>query len=74
MTQILHHGNKARRWNPRAPDPGELADRLEHGAQRHAGRFAFGVRTNGLLSFLRRHFVTILVLCVLLAVATSLAM
>ena len=31
-------------------------------------------RTNGLLSLLRRHLVTILVLCALLAVATSLAM
>ena len=74
MTQLLHHGHKARQWDPRAPDHGQLADQMEHGAQRHAGRFASGVRTNDLLSLLRRHLVTILVLCALLAVATSLAM
>lgn len=40
----------------------------------HHGNRAVHPDTHGLLSFLRRHLVTILVLCAMLVVATSLAM
>lgn len=40
----------------------------------HHGNRAVQPDTHGLVSFLRRQLVTILVLCALLAVATSLAM
>ena len=65
MTQILHHGSKAGQWDRRA--------QVDRTAGTQAGHRASS-RTHGLPGLLRRHVVTILVLCALLAVATSLAM
>ena len=77
MTQLLHHGHEAGHWDARTQvdtDHGELADHMERCAHCRDGPLALHRRANAVLSFLRRHFVTIVVLCTILAVATALAM